>query len=113
MLRFIAPHHRIGSVSELSLDRLRELGLDALLLDVDCTLKRHAAEHFEPGVLEWLDEIRQGGIALCLLSNGMGKRIGRVAEQLQLPFVAKACKPLPLGCRRAMRMIGASPGRRV
>jgi HAD superfamily phosphatase (TIGR01668 family) len=111
MLSFIAPHHRIGSVCELSLDRLRELGLDALLLDVDSTLKRYSQEHFEPGVLEWLDEIRQGGIALCLLSNGMGSRIGRVAEQLQLPFVAKACKPLPRGCHKAMRMIGASPGR--
>ena len=82
-----------------------------MLLDVDCTLKRYGAEHFEPGVLEWLDGIRQGGIILCLLSNGRGKRIGRVAEQLQLPFVARACKPLPLGCRKAMRMIGASPGR--
>ena len=111
MFRSISPHHRIGSVCELSLHKLRELGLDALLLDVDCTLKRYGDGDVSPEVKQWLDETRQGGISLCLLSNGMGARIGRLAERLQLPFIAKACKPLPRGCHKALRMINASPQR--
>jgi len=111
MLRFILPHHRIDSICELSLDRLRELELDALLLDVDSTLKRYSQEDLLPEVKDWVEETRRGGISLCLLSNGMGGRIGRLAERLQLPCVSQACKPLPRGCHRALKMIDAAAER--
>ena len=75
--------------------RLRGLGLESLLLDADCTLKRYRSQECAPGVAEWLDTLRQAGFGLCLVSNGLGERIGRFAEPLGLPFVAKALKPLP------------------
>ena len=90
----------------LLLQRLRELGLENLLLDADGTLKRYRDEQCSPGVAEWLDALRQAGVGLCLVSNGLGERIGRFAEPLGLPFVAKALKPFPAGCRRAMRKMG-------
>ena len=31
---------------------------------------------------------------------------GILAAKLGLPFVSQACKPLPFGCRRAMRLLG-------
>ena len=55
MLRFIAPDLRLENVRQLSLDRLRRLGLDALLLDVDCTLKEYRAEEVTPEVAAWLE----------------------------------------------------------
>jgi HAD superfamily phosphatase (TIGR01668 family) len=106
MFGFLTPHHRIASVLELTPQRLRGLGLESLLLDADGTLKRYHSQQCAPGVVEWLDTLRQAGIGLCLVSNGLGERIARFAEPLGLPFVAKALKPLPLGCRRAMRKMG-------
>lgn len=106
MLRFLAPHLRVKSVRELSLQRLRELGIDALLLDVDCTLKRYRHEEVTPEVAAWLEELRAGGIGLCLVSNGWGRRVRRFAQRLDLPFVAKALKPFPFGCRAAVRKMG-------
>lgn len=106
MLGFLAPHHRIASVQELTPERLRGLGLENLLLDADCTLKRYRSEQPAPGVAEWIKTLRQAGIGLCLVSNGLGERIGQFAERVGLPFVARALKPLPLGCRRAMRKMG-------
>ena len=99
MCRFLTPHHRIASVLELTPQRLRDLGLESLLLDADGTLKRYSREECVPGVAEWLDAMRQAGFGLCLVSNGLGPRIGRFARPLGLPFVARAMKPLPLGCR--------------
>jgi HAD superfamily phosphatase (TIGR01668 family) len=96
---------------DLDTQQLRHLGLDALLLDVDCTLKTYRAEEVPPEVVDWLGQLRRDGIGLCLISNGRGGRIGRVAEQLDLPFVAKACKPFPFGCRRALRKMGFERGR--
>jgi len=106
MFGFLTPHYRISSVLELTPERLGGLGLESLLLDADCTLKRYRDEQCAPGVAEWLETLRRAGFGLCLISNGLGARIGRFAESLGLPFVAGALKPLPLGCRRAMRKMG-------
>jgi HAD superfamily phosphatase (TIGR01668 family) len=106
MLRILTPHHRIASVLELTPDRLRGLGLESLLLDADGTLKRYTSDECAPGVAEWLSLLKQAGFGLCLVSNGLGERIGRFAEKADLPFVPKAVKPLPRGCRLAMRKKG-------
>ncbi|HUT14559.1 MAG TPA: YqeG family HAD IIIA-type phosphatase [Thermoguttaceae bacterium] len=105
MFRFLLPHLRVASVCDLSLDRLRELELQSLLLDVDCTLKRYRDERVLPEVAAWLEDLRSGGVGLCLVSNGLGRRIARFAEQLDLPFVANALKPFPFGLRRAVRQM--------
>jgi HAD superfamily phosphatase (TIGR01668 family) len=110
-IRFLAPDVRVNSVCELTLDRLAELGLGALLLDVDCTLKRYREEQIAPEVVAWLEEIRSGGIGVCLVSNGMPQRVGRLAGTLGLPFIGKALKPLPFGCRSAMRTMKFDPQR--
>ncbi len=111
MLRPFAPHLRIQSVQQLTPERLRELGVDALLLDVDCTLTRYRREEVPPEVAAWLTQMRAAGIGLCLVSNGRGHRIGRLAERLEVPCVAMALKPFPFGCRRAVRKMGFSPKR--
>ena len=111
MLRFLIPHLRVESVCQLSLSRLRHLGLEALLLDVDCTLKRYRGEEVSPEVVTWLEEVRVGGIGLCLVSNGLGGRVRRFAERLALPFVSMALKPFPLGCRAAIRKMKFQPSR--
>ena len=111
MLRLVTPDLRVESVLELDEARLRGLGLDALLLDIDCTLKRYRADFPEPEVVAWLDRLRTAGIGLCLVSNGRRGRLGRLAESLGLPVVCQACKPLPWGCREAVRRCGFDPRR--
>lgn len=109
MLSFIAPHLHLSNVIELDATRLRQLGLCGLLLDVDCTLKDYGATEFPAEVRAWTQALRADGFRLCLLSNGKPRRIGKLARQLDLPFVAQAFKPLPRGCFRAMRMLELAP----
>lgn len=107
------PHYLIDSVTDLTPERLRDLGVDNLLLDVDCTLKRYRNQEPEPEIKVWLEEIVRDGFNVCLISNGVGKRIGRFAEKVKLPFIAKACKPFPNGCRRAFASFGYAPERTI
>ncbi|MDO5552916.1 MAG: YqeG family HAD IIIA-type phosphatase [Planctomycetia bacterium] len=102
MFAKLIPNHQIGCVTELTVDRLQTLGLTALLLDVDGTLKPYLSKEPLPEVRQWLVDLRQAGIKVCLLSNGRGKRISKVAESLDLPYIALAMKPSPKGCRRAL-----------
>ncbi|MBN2023162.1 MAG: YqeG family HAD IIIA-type phosphatase [Pirellulales bacterium] len=109
MFRWILPDLRVASVLELSPERLAEFGLTALLLDVDCTLKAYRSPSISDEVAAWLARLRQAGIALCLVSNGRGPRIRRLAKSLDLPHVAQSLKPLPRGCRRAIRKLALDP----
>ena len=97
------PRYRADAVTDLSAERLARLGIKALLLDVDCTLKRYSRPLPEQDVLDWLDAMRREGIFLCLVSNGKGPRIAETAKRLNLPHIALALKPLPRGCRRALK----------
>jgi len=111
MFRWLTPHVRVESVLDLSVERLRALGYDALLLDVDCTLKSYRGDTVSAEVAAWLEGLRSAGIGLCLVSNGRGKRIGELAAKLAIPFVAKALKPFPYACRAAVAKLGFDPRR--
>jgi hypothetical protein len=111
MLHFIKPHLCVKSVLELTPERLREWNIEALLLDVDCTLKRYPQTNVDAEITRWLTELRENGICCCIISNGRERRIQAFAGQLGLPYISKALKPLPSGVKKAMRMIAASPPR--
>lgn len=111
MFTFFSPDLQLDCVFELTLPRLQSLGVSALLLDLDCTLKDYHAQEISTDVVAWLNSLREGRIRLCLFSNGKAPRIGHFAKQLNVPFVAKALKPLPFGCYRGMRQMGVASRR--
>jgi uncharacterized protein len=109
MLQFLRPHFCVKSVLDLTPERLREWGIDALLLDVDCTLKRYPQTTVDPETSRWLADLKAHGIRCCIVSNGREKRIAAFAKQLGLPFIAKALKPSPTGVKTALKLILAQP----
>ncbi len=108
MFGLVTPHYRVSGVQELTPERLRQWGLCTLLLDVDCTLTRYRREDAPAEVAAWIGELRVAGVGVCLVSNGMGRRIHRFAERLGLPCVCQAMKPLPWGVWSAMQKLHAT-----
>jgi HAD superfamily phosphatase (TIGR01668 family) len=108
MLTIITPHLQLDSVLEIGPSRLRELRLQGLLLDVDCTLKDHGQDTFPREITAWAHGLRAHGFRLCLFSNGRARRIEGLARSLEIPFVAKALKPLPFACAAGLRLLGLS-----
>src|SRR5664279_2375033 len=109
MLHLIKPHICVKSVLDITPEKLRQWGIEALLLDVDCTLKRYRQTNVDAEISRWLADLRTNGIRCCIVSNGREKRIQAFAEQLSLPYIAKALKPFPSGVKNAMKMLSASP----
>lgn len=106
MFGFLIPHRRVESVLDILPEDLHALGLNALILDVDCTLKRYTMTVCSPEVTAWVAAMQAAGVRICILSNGRGPRIGQFAESLKVPYVAQACKPLPRGVRCALDKLG-------
>ena len=108
MLLF-TPHYRVRGVWKLTPERLRQWGVCALLLDVDCTLKRYCQAEALPEAAAWIAQLQMADFRLCLVSNGLGRRIEPFARRLGVPFVSQAMKPLPWGVHRAVRKLAVPP----
>ena len=113
LLAPVTPDHHAAGVLDIDVGRLRSLGVQGILLDVDCTLKDHGAPGFTEIVIAWAASLRGEGFRLCLVSNGKAHRISALADALGVPFVATAFKPFPFGCRAASRKLGLGPAQVV
>ncbi len=103
--RFI-PDLYVNSVVDLTPSKLRDLGIKNLLLDVDCTLKSYKEQEVPQEIRNWLQMLKNNGTGLCLISNGMGRRISKIAGSLSLPYIASAMKPSIRGCNQALSQHG-------
>ena len=106
-MSLLTPHLCVESVLDISAEGLKSLNIQWLLLDVDSTLKRYREEMPGTAITAWVSRIREAGIGVCLFSNGGKQRIAKIAEKLDVPFVSKACKPLPLRCGTAIEYLKA------
>lgn len=97
-------------ITSVSVALLREMGVKALLLDVDNTLTTHNSQNLPDAVSQWLEDVKQNGFTPVIVSNGNAQRVRPFAEQLGLPFTASAAKPLPYGFLRAMKERGLKRG---
>lgn len=94
------------NVLEITLEMLKKMGVEGLLLDVDNTLTTHNNAVPAPGVVEWLKKMSDSGIKLMLISNNTFERVAPFAEALGVGFIANGKKPLPGGMKQASLQMG-------
>lgn len=94
-------------ITDIDIEFLRNNNIETLLLDVDNTLSTHHGTVLVDGLTEWLAEMQENGIKLVVVSNSKNFRIEPFAGKIGLPFVSLACKPLPKGYRKAVKMMNA------
>ena len=94
-------------ITDIDIEFLKQNNIGTLLLDVDNTLSTHQGTKLVDGLTEWLDSMKAEGINLVVVSNSRKWRIEPFAGKIGLPFVSLACKPLPFGYRKAVKMLGA------
>jgi HAD superfamily phosphatase (TIGR01668 family) len=105
-MALLVPDIIFRDVTRIRLEFLRQLGLQALVLDVDNTLTAHDSQELRPDVAAWLAEMRGGGIKLMLASNNTRERVRPFADKLGLDYVSFCCKPLPRWLSEAQRRWG-------
>ena len=102
LLRLLTPHLQIDRVTTIGANMLAALGIEGLLLDLDCTLKDYYSDSVRPEVIEWVGNMHRLDVKMCLLTNGRAKRVRPYAEELGIDCVPWAMKPLARGVRRGL-----------
>jgi len=100
------PHLRVASVQEVTPSLLAELGLEAVLVDVDDTLLAARESDVDPSVYAWFATLRGAGVKVAILSNGTPARVAAIAAQAGVPALSMAGKPFRRAFRRGLRLLG-------
>ena len=100
------PTYIFKSVTDISIDFLKEKNINGLILDLDNTLTTHNNPQPADKVVEWIDEIKNAGIKMMIVSNNRAERVTPFAENLGLDFVPNGRKPLTTGFKKAQALMG-------
>lgn len=99
------PDVFISSILNITPEALHRLGVFAIVLDVDNTLRCHGNVKPFFGVTSWVCLMKRAGFRLVIASNNTKNSVKPLAEKLGLPFVSFCFKPLPFGLKRACRIL--------
>lgn len=92
--KLLQPDLILGdSVLSLTSDIIQQYQIKGLVLDVDETLVPISDSQTSPELSVWVEEIKSVA-SLWLVSNNLSQyRIGRIANSLNVPYIAGAAKP--------------------
>lgn len=103
------PDRYLSSLASIDIKHdLLGRGLTHVLLDIDNTIRSREDGQIPPAIKMWLAKAKAAGIEFCLISNNWHSDVYGFAQELKMPIVAKACKPLPFAYGPAMKAIGAT-----
>lgn len=108
-MSLLYPDYWFPHITSIPPDFFVKRGIRLVMLDVDNTLTTHNNPQPAQGVLAWLEQMKAAGLALAILSNNNGRRVGPFAQGLGLSYVSNAAKPLPFRLARACRRYGVLP----
>jgi hypothetical protein len=107
-MSLVSPDRYFSRITAIDIQRdLIDCGLTAVLLDIDNTIRSRETHDVPRDVHVWLAKARAAGIQFCLVSNNWHADIHDFAEELDMPLVAKAMKPLPPAFMAALRKLKA------
>lgn len=93
-------------ITDITLQDLEKLGVRGLLLDVDNTLTTHGSQVLSDEVRDWLQQMKDAGIRMTVVSNSWEWRVAPFAEKIGLQHTSLSCKPSPIGFWRGVRRLG-------
>ncbi len=113
-LLVFCPRRYCKAVTEVTVADLREMQIDTVLLDLDNTLVGWQRHDVPVPIRQWLLELKEAGMRLCLISNThFGRRLRALSSELDIPYIRRAWKPRKQGFLRAMKDLGAVPDKTV
>jgi len=105
MLDFFRPHSYATRINEIDPLALRARGIRGAIVDLDNTLVgwRQLAPLAEDAL--WIARAKEAGVCVAVLTNNGTPWASRVAQDLGVPCIPRARKPLPHGFRRALNVL--------
>ena len=96
----------VESVTDLTPEMLSDRGIELLMLDFDNTIVPYATDFPEPLMEQWIYDMKQSAIKLCIVSNSTNQRVPIFCKNYGLDCITHAKKPFPKGIRECLDRYG-------
>ncbi|HET6383822.1 MAG TPA: YqeG family HAD IIIA-type phosphatase [Armatimonadota bacterium] len=104
------PKQYVATLRDVDPVALRDLGIHAVLLDLDNTLVAWRGSELQPDMEAWVRRALDANLKICIVSNTWRRsRIHAIAEKLGIPYILRAGKPRRGSLRRAMETLVSVP----
>ncbi len=107
MLKFLYPKEYLPSVFEITAEKLKELGLDTIIFDIDNTLVPYWIKMPDERLITYFKKLTDGGIKVGVLSNSKEIRSKTFCTPVNIPYVFRAKKPGTKGFAKIMDKMGS------
>lgn len=88
-------------------ETIRSLGGKAIFVDLDGTLVSKEIKKPTKEVINWINEMKNSGIEVLILSNNNELRVRNFCRDLNINYFYKALKPYKKGFKRAFTVVNA------
>ena len=96
------PYVMTDAITDLRPDWLRSQNIRLLMLDFDNTIVPYTTCVPTEAVLNWLNEMAQSDITLCIVSNSHNDRVPKFCREHGLHCITHAKKPFSKGIRACL-----------
>ena len=109
MLDFLYPKEYLPSVFEITPEKLKKLGINTIIFDIDNTLVPYWIKVPTRELENYFINLRENGIVPAVLSNSREERSKVFCRSLSIPYVYRAGKPLIGGMMKLLEKLGKKP----
>lgn len=102
------PNLYLDSILQITPKLLERIGVCAIILDVDNTIRQYRSKEISSKVLNWVNLIKNAKISIVILSNNFNKNVEPVAKVLNLPYYGLGFKPFPFGLKKAAKKLNVN-----
>ena len=107
----LLPKIVTDALTDLTPELLRERGIQLLMLDFDNTIVPYTTNNPEPLMEQWLMDLGEWEIPVCVVSNSRKDRVKVFCRQYRLDCITRAKKPFAKGIRECLEKYGVPAAR--
>ena len=108
-MNLFRPDRFVAGLADIDAAQLLRDGVLGAIIDLDDTIVGYRHPRPLPAVSSWIERASEAGLKIIIVSNNTRAWVGEVAGLFRVAFVHKALKPLPVGLRRAVGILGLQP----
>ena len=98
----LLPTVMADSLTDVSPDYLKKMGIRLLMLDFDNTVVPYTTNVPTEEMSRWLERMKQSDIQLCVVSNSRKDRVRIFCREWGIPCITHAKKPFSKGIRQCL-----------
>ena len=98
----LLPRVIADKLTDLTAQRLQDMGVELLMMDFDNTIVPYTTDIPTDEVVAWLEEMKKNGIQLCVVSNSKRDRVKIFCRKYGIDCITHAKKPFSKGIRECL-----------